>query len=169
MVPLPALPLAVPSTNQFTAVLEVPVTFAVNCRVAPVVTLADVGLMEIAMAGATTVTLACALLDASAPLVTPTLCVPGVPGAVYMPALLIRPTPAFPPLMPSTSHAALLSAVPLMVTENCCDAPVFTVAELGVTATLTVADEPPLLFNELPPPPPPPQLTSTTKHGSRRR
>src|SRR5205814_2233074 len=88
-------------------------------------------------------------------------------GAVYMPALLIRPTPALPPLMPSTSHPALLSLVPLMVTENCCVAPVFTVADPGVTATLTVADEPPLLFNELPPPPP--QLTSTTKHGSRRR
>jgi hypothetical protein len=50
MVPAALLPPATPLTCQVTAVLDVPVTVAVNCSVAPAATFADVGEIETATA-----------------------------------------------------------------------------------------------------------------------
>ena len=68
-VPTTALPPATPFTCQLTAVLLVPLTVAVNCRVPPVVSEADVGEMLSETVGAVTVTVAEADLVVSATLV----------------------------------------------------------------------------------------------------
>ena len=52
------LPPAAPSTLQFTVVFDVPVTVAVNCCVAPVRIVAEVGETETATEGAVIVTMA---------------------------------------------------------------------------------------------------------------
>jgi hypothetical protein len=62
-----------PVTFQVTAEFEVPVTVAVNCRVADVCKDAEVGLTEILTTGAATVTVADAFLVVSAALVAVTV------------------------------------------------------------------------------------------------
>jgi len=71
---------APPVADQVTAVLLLPVTVAVNCCVAPVISEAVVG--EMVTATAVTVTVAEADLVVSATLVAVTVKVPAVPGAV---------------------------------------------------------------------------------------
>jgi positive regulator of sigma E activity len=73
-----------PVADQVTAVLLVPLTAAVNCRVVPVTNDADVGLMLTAISGgdAVTVTVAEADLLTSAALVALTVNAPAVLGAV---------------------------------------------------------------------------------------
>ena len=69
-----------PAAVQVTAVLLLPVTVAVNCCVAPVISDAVVGEMETETA--VTVTIAAADLVVSATLVALTVKVPAVPGAM---------------------------------------------------------------------------------------
>jgi hypothetical protein len=69
-----------PVADQLTAVLLLPVTVAVNCCVAPVMSAAVVGEMDTETA--VTVTVAAADLVVSATLVALTVKVPAVPGAV---------------------------------------------------------------------------------------
>jgi len=69
-----------PVADQVTAVLLLPVTVAVNCCVAPVISEAVVG--EMATETAVTVTVAEADLVVSATLVAVTVKVPAAPGAV---------------------------------------------------------------------------------------
>ena len=72
-----------PVADQVTAVLLLPVTVAVNCWMAPVISEALVGEMETeTTTGAVTVTVAAADLVGSATLVALTVKVPAVPGAV---------------------------------------------------------------------------------------
>ena len=73
-----------PVADHVTAVLLLPVTVAVNCRVAPVCIEAEVGLIPTAtpVGGAVTVTVAGADLLGSATLVARTVNVPAVLGAV---------------------------------------------------------------------------------------
>jgi hypothetical protein len=72
-----------PVADQVTAVLELPVTVAVNCCVPPVNSEADVGLIVTATTGGgVTVTVAVANLLESATLVARTVNVPAVFGAV---------------------------------------------------------------------------------------
>jgi hypothetical protein len=69
-----------PVADQVTAVLLLPVTVAVNCCVAPVMSAAVVGAMETETT--VTVTVAAADLVVSATLVAVTVKVPAVAGAV---------------------------------------------------------------------------------------
>jgi len=72
-----------PVADQVTAVLLLPVTVAVNCCVAPVISEAVVGEIETeTTTGTVTVTVAAADLVGSATLVALTVKVPAVPGAV---------------------------------------------------------------------------------------
>ena len=71
----PVLEIVPPVADQVTAVLLVPVTVAVNCRVAPVCMDAEVGLMLTTTGGGTAVTVTAAKADfvVSATLVAVTL------------------------------------------------------------------------------------------------
>ena len=71
----PVLEIVPPVADQVTAVLLVPVTVAVNCRVAPVCMDAEVGLMLTTTGGGTAVTVTAAEADfvVSATLVAVTL------------------------------------------------------------------------------------------------
>ena len=77
---MPLVETVPPVADQVTAVLDVPVTVAVNCCVAPVCSDAEVGLMLTATND--TVTVAEADFEGSATLVAVTVKVPAVAGAV---------------------------------------------------------------------------------------
>ena len=114
----PALVIVPPVADQVTAVFDVPLTVAVNCCVAPVASVATVGLMLTVTGGggAVTVTVAEADLVVSASLVTLTVNVPAVLGAVYRPAVVIVP--------PVVDHVTAVSDVPVTLAVNCCVAAV---------------------------------------------
>ena len=75
-----------------------------------------------------TVTLALALVAESATLVAVTTCVPVAFGAVYKPEMLMVPSLAFPPPMPSTDHVTAVLVAPVTEAENCCAVPAAMVA-----------------------------------------
>ena len=119
------------ATDQVTAVFVEPVTVAVNCCVAPVVTVALFGVtLTLTAVGAFTVTLALAFLVVSAALVAVTVYVPAVLGAVN------RPLEETDPLLADQVTAVLVE--PVTVALNCCVAPVLIVALVGATLMPTV-------------------------------
>jgi hypothetical protein len=67
-------------------------------------------------------------------------------GDVYIPAELIVPVAALPPLAPFTNQFTELFAEPVTVAPNCCEAPNRTLAGFGETDTVIpegVGVEPP--------------------------
>jgi hypothetical protein len=127
-----------PETVQFTALFVVPVTVALNCCVAPVITVAVVGEMVTAI-WLVIVTMAVPDLLGSACDVAVTTTFDGVgtlAGAVYRPDALIVPQPV--PLQPAPErlHVTAVLVVPVTVAVNCCCAPMVTVAVAGETATV---------------------------------
>jgi hypothetical protein len=101
-------------------VLLLPVTVAVNCCVALVCRLAEVGLIVTDTTGGTavTVTVAEAFLVVSATLVAVTVNVPAEPGAVYNPLALMVP--------PVAAHVTAVFVLPVTVAVNCCVPPTCT-------------------------------------------
>jgi hypothetical protein len=67
-------------------------------------------------------------------------------GDVYMPAELIVPVAALPPLAPFTNQFTEIFDEPVKVALNCCESPNRTLAEFGEIETLMPEDaglEPP--------------------------
>jgi len=79
--------------------------------------------------GAVIVMLADAVFVVSAALVAVTVKLPGVPPAVYKPALETVP--------PVADHVTAVFVVPVTVAVNCCDAPVCRVPEVGLIEITT--------------------------------
>lgn len=130
-----------PDTDQFTAVLEVPVTVAVNCSCPFRVTAAEVGEIETAVPPAVIVTEAEANLLLSAAEVAVTLTVGGVgieEGAVYKPLEFTTPHVAPPQPGPDIDHVTAPFAVPFTLAVNCCVLSIGVLAEVGDTDTLTI-------------------------------
>jgi hypothetical protein len=111
-------------------VLLVPVTVAMNCCVAFVVSEREFGLIETAT-GTVTVTVDESDLELSATLVAMTVYVPAVPGAVYKPETEIVP--------PVADHETDVLLVPVTLAVNCCVPFVLSEAVAGVIDTLTGA------------------------------
>ena len=111
-----------PVAVHVTAVFELPVTVPVNCRVALVCRLAEVGLIVIDTTGgaAVTVTVAEAFFVVSAALVAVTVNVPADAGAVYKPPAVMVP--------PVAVHATAVFVLPVTVAVNCCVPPTCTEA-----------------------------------------
>ena len=136
IVPAAVFPPVTPFTCQVTAVLLVFCTVAVNCRVSPVLTVAEVGEI-VTLTGPVIVTCAEPDLVVSACETAVTVTVAGfgtVPGAVYRPELEIVPVFAFPPV---TCQLTAVLLVFCTVAVNCWVPPVLTVGEAGETVTLT--------------------------------
>jgi hypothetical protein len=122
-----------PVTLQLTAVLDVPVTVAVNCCRVDVTTVAVAGDTETLIA-ATKVTVALADFVASAFEVAVTATVEGLgtlAGVLYKPLLLMVPhaLPVHP--VPATVHVTPVLDDPVTVAVNFRLPPVVTVAEVG--------------------------------------
>ena len=114
--------------DQVTAVLELPLTAAVNCCDPPVERDAEPGEIVTATV-AITATAAEADLLVSATLVAVTTKLPGFMGAAYVPL-----EEMFPPLAFQVTDVLL---VPLTLAENCWLVPHCSEVELGNTATAT--------------------------------
>jgi len=126
----PLLEIVPPVAVQVTAVLELPVTVAVNCWVAPACTDAVTGEMLTLIAGAAwIVTLALADLVVSAAEVAVTVKLPAVAPAVKRPAFEIVP--------PVAVQLTAVFEAPVTVAVNCLVAPVCTDAVVGEMLTLT--------------------------------
>src|SRR5215471_18256357 len=100
---------------QFTALLLLPVTVAVNCCVCPCDSVADAGLTD-TPTGGMSVIVALADLVGSAALVAVTItacCDPIDAGAVYRPAALTVPT------LGAIDHVTALLLLPVTVALNC--------------------------------------------------
>jgi hypothetical protein len=119
-----------PVVDQFTDVLLVPVTLAVNCWVAPAMTVAEAGLMVTAT-GTDTVTDAEADLLGSATLVAVTVYVPPADGAVYNPLLDIEP--------PLEDQFTAVFVEPETVAVNCWVAPDCNDVDRGLIVMATAA------------------------------
>jgi hypothetical protein len=145
IVPTEEFPPAIPPTSQFTAVLAVPETVAVNCCDRPtcrlalpgeIVTDTDVG---VGAGAGKIVRVALAFTQAKVlSAVTVTGVVGTVDGAMYNPLEEIVPTTEFPPATPATSHFTALFFVPDTVAMNCCDKPTCRLALLGEIDTETL-------------------------------
>mgnify|MGYP000947246153 CR=1 FL=1 len=126
-----------PEADQVTEDVLPPVTVAVNCWVAPWFTVGAAGLTD-TFTG--TVTVADAVLVVSALLLTVTVKVPPLDGAVYLPEVLTLPLP-----VPATAQVTAVFVVPVTVAANCWVPPWATVAVVGLmliptAETVTVAD-----------------------------
>jgi len=112
-------------------VFELPVTVAVNCCVALVCRLAEVGLIVIDTTGgvAVTVTVAGAFFVVSAALVAVTVNVPADAGAVYNPPVVMVP--------PLAAHVTAVFELPVTVAVNCCVALVCRLVDDGLTVNVT--------------------------------
>ena len=119
-----------PVADQVTAVLEFPLTAAVNCCDPPAESDAEPGeIVTATVAAAVTLTAAEADLVVSAILVAVTKKLPVLMGAVYIP-----PEEMLPPLAFQVTAVLL---VPLTLAENCWLLPDGSDDELGNTATAT--------------------------------
>jgi len=119
-----------PDADQVTAVLELPLTAAVNCCEPPLESDAEPGeIVTATVTVAVTLTAAEADLLVSAMLVAVTTKLPVVMGAVYIP-----PVEIFPPLAFQLTAVLL---VPLTLAANCWLLPKGSDDELGNTATAT--------------------------------
>jgi len=119
-----------PDADHVTAVLEFPLTTAVNCCEPPVESDAEPGeIVTATVAAAVTLTAAEADLVVSAMLVAVTTKLPVLMGAVYIP-----PKEMFPPL---AFQATAVLLVPLTLAANCWLLPNGSDDELGNTATAT--------------------------------
>jgi len=136
----PPVEMVPPVADQFTTVLLLPVTAAVNCWVAPVESDAEPGESDTATTGVLTVTVADADFVESAALVAVTLKVPAALGAVY------RPPVETVPLVADQFTAVLL--LPVTVALNCwvpllnieADTGEIVTATTGAALTVTFAD-----------------------------
>jgi hypothetical protein len=127
----PPLEIVPPLADQLTAVLELPVTVAVNCCEAPSCKDTELGATDTATGGAeVTVTVAVADLLLSATLVAVTVKVPAVLGAVYSP--LEETVPALVDQL-----TAVLAPFTITVAVNCSEWPTCRVAESGAIVTAT--------------------------------
>jgi hypothetical protein len=140
IVPTVEFPPTVPLTIQFTDVLLVPETAAVNCCDCPACKVALVG--ETVTATAVGAVIATAALAVTEGLLTDcavmlTELVGTDDGALYSPAEEIVPAPAVPPRTPFTSQFTAPFVVPETVAVNCFDWPACTVALVGDTVTET--------------------------------
>jgi hypothetical protein len=153
-----AVPPRAQAICQVTAVFEVPVTMAVNCTFANVKIEGKLG--EITTSGpivALALPVSAGLAAAIAVMVTPAgLGI--VAGAVYEPTEEIVPLVEFPPATPFTCQVTLVFTLPTTDAWKVCDAPADTIADAGVTATVTVGN--------LDPPPEPPQPTSRPSNAA---
>jgi hypothetical protein len=149
IVPTKEFPPAIPPTNQFTAVLVVPETVAVNCCERPTCTPAlpgeivtDTGVGAGAGAGAGAGKIVRAALASIQAKVLSAITVTGivgtVDGAMYKPLDEIVPTTEFPPATPVTSHFTALFFVPETVAMNCWEEPTCRLALLGEIDTETL-------------------------------
>jgi hypothetical protein len=124
-VPTVVLPPAMPSTDQVTAVLSLPVTVGVNCCVPPAPTVAVVGAMVMVSTGGgptgftVTAALAVLLVSAVATAVTVICKETSVVGAVYKPELETVPVWLVPPATLLTFQVTLVLLEPLTVAWNC--------------------------------------------------
>ena len=125
---MPFVVIVPPVADQVTAVLELPLTAAVNCCDPPVESDAEPGEIVTATV-AVTVTAAEADLLVSATLVAVTTKLPALMGAVYIP-----PEETLPPLAFQVTDVLL---VPLTLAVNCWLMPNASDDELGNTATAT--------------------------------
>ena len=145
IVPTVEFPPTMPATNQFTAVLVVPETAAVNCVDRPTWTLAAVGeiVTEIDVGEGRTVTVAFPELAESTALCAVTVTGLGgtLDGAEYIPVGEIVPTAEFPPTTPATFQFTALLVVPETAAVNCFDKPTCTLAVFGETVTETDVDD----------------------------
>ena len=126
IVPSVEFPPVMPFTDQVTAVLEVPLTVAVNCCVCPTWTDALVGDIVIETMGAI-VTVASADFVGSAELTAATVTADGREdfdppdcfGAVYIPEEETVPTVEFPPATALTIQFTTVFDVPVTDALNC--------------------------------------------------
>jgi hypothetical protein len=120
-----------PVADHVTEVFELPLTVAVNCCVALGAIVAATGLIETDTGGGVTVTVALANLVESAALVafTVTEVLEVTVGAVNRPELDTVPAVAV--------HVTEVLEEPVTVAVNCLVAPEATVADVGLTETLT--------------------------------
>src|ERR1700741_3810777 len=117
---------------QFTAVLLVPVTVAVNCCWPLAIRVADAGLTDTVTGLSVTVAVADFVESAALVAVTVIVCeVEIVPGAVYKPLAVSVPTDGF--MLQFT--AVLL--FPVTFAWNCCLPLAIRVADAGLTDTVT--------------------------------
>jgi hypothetical protein len=141
IVPTEEFPPTIPPTSQFTAVLVVPETVAVNCCDRPTCTLALPGeiVTDTGVGAGRIVTVALAdCVEAKALCaVTTTGLVETVAGVLYKPVEEIVPTEEFPPTIPPTSQFTAVLVVPETVAVNCCDRPICTLALPGEIVTDT--------------------------------
>lgn len=123
IVPVVALPPVTLFTCQVTAAFAVPVTEAVNCCVAFVANVAELGemLTAIVFVGAAIVTVVLPDFVGSAWLtaLTITKLAGTAAGAVNKPVLVIVPVVALPPVTLLTCQVTAVFAVPLTVAVNC--------------------------------------------------
>jgi hypothetical protein len=174
-VPTVEFPPSAPFTIQFTAVLLVPETAALNCWEFPTCRLALVGETETETSperAAVTETAALAEALDCATLRAVTVMVPdgATGGALYKPDEEIIPVVELPPIFSLTSHLTALSPVPDTEALNCSDCPTPRVEELGEIETLTdpfVRGRIPLLPS--PAAPPHAQKVRQIKRGNRTR
>jgi hypothetical protein len=144
--PTAVLPPGIPETCQITFAFGLPETEAVNgCR-CPTAALALDG-VKFSAALLVSVTLAIPAALGFAALTAWTMTVVGegnADGAVYVvtfaPEIFVTvPMVAFPPTMPFTSQVTLVFADPVTCAVNCCVDESATLADPGVTTTLTCA------------------------------
>lgn len=132
-----------PAILQLTPKEFDPVTVAVNCCCAPVITCLLVGEIEISML-VSNVTLAEADLVGSAFDVAVTVTMLGIGievGAVYSPVAVITPQELLAQPAPVTLHVTAVFVLPVTWAVNCCClVPGAIKTELGDTVTETAAD-----------------------------
>lgn len=114
--PTEEFPPATLSTDQVTEGFEIAGKLALNCCVAPAMSVAEAGETELVLV---TVTAELALFVVSATLVAVTVCVPATGGAVYRPVASINPLAALPPTTASTDQVTAVFVVPVTLAVNC--------------------------------------------------
>jgi len=125
-------------TCQVTAVLLVPVTVAINCRLEPTPIVNEVGETVIETFDVrVTEAEAVLVLSASATAVTVIEEAGTVPGAMYKPAGVMVPTLESPPGVWFTSQVTAALFVPVTVAINCRLEPTPIVNEVGETVIET--------------------------------
>jgi len=124
--PTEEFPPAMLSTDQVMEGFENAGKLALNCCVAPAISVAVAGEIELVLV---TVTAELALFVVSATLVAVTVCVPATGGALYRPVTSINPLAAFPPTTASTDQVTAVFVVPVTLAVNCMVVPAATFTE----------------------------------------
>lgn len=140
--PVAAVPLVTPFTDQVTVVLVLPVTVATKARLDPSGRDSVVGVTEMVIGGGggTRVTAACADLagfTTEVARITTAVDAGMTVGPVYTPPDVILPVAAEPPFTPFTDQVTAVFVLPVTVAAKVRLAPRATVADTGATATTT--------------------------------